>query len=95
MEDDNIFKMKSHSEKIFYLKQILSAKPKHYADSYKTDILFFFDDFNSLNPMFNFLKEIKTGDEIEVWVDKLTSRIVMHEDDDEIKEIIADYYSCG
>ncbi len=87
--------MLSHSGKIFYLKQILSAKAEHYADNYKTDILFFFDDFSESNPFFGFLNKINTKEEINQWVDKLTSRIVMHEEDDLVSEIISDYYSCG
>jgi len=42
-----------------------------------------------------FLKEIKTLIEIENWVSKLTSRIVLREDEMEVNEIINDYLELG
>ena len=45
--------------------------------------------------MLTFLKKIEDESSIRNWVDKLTSRIVMHENDDLVSELIADYFHNG
>ena len=87
--------MLSFKEKIVHLGNILNKSEENYADSFRTDILIFFDEFNVQNKLFNFLKEIKTFIEIENWINKLTSRIVMKEDEMEVNEIINDYLELG
>jgi len=82
-------------QKILVLKSILEETPINYADSFKTDICLFFNEFNLRNPMLSFLEKIEDESLIRIWVDKLTSRIVMHEDDDLISELIADYFYNG
>ena len=42
--------------------------------------------------MLKFLHNLKTEAEIIQWVDKLTSRIIMHEHHDGVDDIIADYW---
>jgi hypothetical protein len=84
--------MLSFEEKISYLQQSLNKIEENYADSFRTDILFFFDDFNVKNSKFQFLNKLHSFNEIERWITKLTSRIVMKEDDLEVNEIISDYY---
>lgn len=89
--------MMTFSEKISYLEDFLSRDEENYADSFKTDILFFFDDFSESNPMFEFLVKINSKDEVDDWVNKLTSRIVMRLDEEQetTSDLIADYFYNG
>ena len=87
--------MISVSKKIKFLEQVLEETVTNYADSFKTDIQFQLEGYRpeQLNELF--LSKCKNEDAIRNWVDKLTSRIVMHEDDEEINEIIQDYVLNG
>jgi len=89
--------MMTLSEKISYLEDLLNRDEENYADSFKTDILFFFDDFSESNPMFQFLGKINSKDKVEDWVNKLTSRIVMRLDEEQetTSDLIADYFYNG
>ncbi len=82
-------------DKIEYLKEQLNTVSNNYADSFKTDILFFIGDFNEQNKLLSFLNKLDSKIEIIKWIDKLTSRIVMKEYDIEINEIIFDYIEFG
>ena len=82
-------------KKILALENILEEIPNNYADSFKTDICLFFNEFASKNPMLIFLEKFDDESSIRNWVDKLTSRIVMHESDDVVSELIADYFYNG
>lgn len=65
-------------EKIQYLEQFLNQKEENYADTFKADITMFFDDnFSKENSQLLFLDNLNSEQEIEIWVDKLTSRFVM------------------
>ena len=65
-------------EKIEYIEQLLSQTEENYADTFKADItLFFDDDFSEENSQLQFLDNLSSKQEIENWVDKLTSRFVM------------------
>ncbi|WP_367772701.1 hypothetical protein AB3G33_03720 [Flavobacterium sp. WC2421] len=59
--------------------------------------MFYFDEFNIANPMLSFLNKITTREEIVIWLDKLTSRIVLKYDDDyeQINDFIYDYIELG
>lgn len=87
--------MLSREEKITFLIQILDTIKDNYAASFKTDILLFFEEFDPKNPNLKFLTNLATKQEIENWIDKLTSRIVMKEDLDSVNEIICDYIELG
>ena len=87
--------MLTFQEKISYFENSLNKTEENYADSFRTDIQIFFDKFNVENKLLFFLKEIKTFIEIENWISKLTSRIVMREDEMEVNEIINDYLELG
>ena len=87
--------MLSLKEKIFHLEITLNKSAENYAESFRTDIHIFFDDFYIENKLFNFLKEINTTAEIEDWIIKLTSRIVMNEHEMEVNDIIVDYLEFG
>lgn len=87
--------MLTFQEKISYFENSLNKTEENYADSFRTDILIYFDKFDVENKLFFFLKEIKTLIEIENWISKLTSRIVMRENEMEVNEIINDYLELG
>ena len=84
-------------EKISHLESFLSQPEINYSDSFKTDILFFIDDFNVSNTLLSFLNNFKTYIEIEDWVDKLTSRIVLkfEEENEQLQDFIYDYIKNG
>jgi hypothetical protein len=82
-------------EKIVYLENCLNKTEENYADSFRIDIRIFFDQFDIENKLFDFLNAIKTLIEIEKWISKLTSRIVMKEDELEVNEIINDFLELG
>ena len=65
-------------EKIEYLEQLLNQTEENYADTFKADITMFFDDnFSEENSQLLFLDNLNSKQEIENWVEKLTSRFVM------------------
>ncbi len=74
--------MLSLTDKIHYLENYLNNPQDNYADSFKTDILIFFDEFEETNTRLAFLHKLNTYDEIENWVNRLTSTIVMKFDED-------------
>lgn len=65
-------------EKIQCLETYLNLSKDNYADSFKQDIIIYFeDDFIEENKSLGFLKNLKTKEEIINFVNKLTSRFVM------------------
>ena len=84
-------------EKIFCLEEILTYPVENYSESFKIDIMFYFDEFDISNPKFSFLSKIKSKEEIILWVDKLTSRIVLKFDDanEQMNDFIFDYIELG
>jgi hypothetical protein len=87
--------MLSKKDKIKMLDKILDVNDGCYADSFKTDLLFRLGDLEIENENLNFLNHLKTKSEIENWVNKITSRIVMREDDETVENIIDDYLENG
>ncbi len=89
--------MLNFDEKILYIEELLINSNENYADSYSADIYIFFDEFNSNNEKFDFLKELKTPIEIDNWFRILTSRLIMKEDEEDfvVNEIICDYMELG
>lgn len=85
------------NEKIQYLENYLSHPNENYADSFKEDIIMFVDDFTDQNNLLSFLNNIDYFEEIENWVDKLCSRIVLKFDSEgeEINDFIYDYIQFG
>lgn len=76
------------SEKIDVLKAYLEDEKDNYADSFKSDIYFFFNEFEDLDEIehrLGFLKTLHTTEDIQNWVDHLTSRIVLKYDEDEME----------
>lgn len=77
--------------RIKILKTYLSDIKDNYADSFKTDILFYFNEFEDVQNLdFKFLKELTSKEDIHNWVDNLTSKIVMkyNEDEEQLSEFI-------
>ena len=90
--------MLGFDEKIDYLKEVLGVVDNdNYADSFKVDISLFIGDFDTLNPKMIFLNKLSSRIEIDGWIDKLTSRIVMKFDEDNecIDDFIFDYMEFG
>ena len=85
------------NEKIQHFENYLSQPHENYADSFKEDIIMFIDDFSDQNELLFFLNNINSLEEIENWVDKLCSRIVLKFDSDgeEINDFIYDYIQFG
>lgn len=90
--------MLKNEDKIEVLKAYLSDSKDSYADSFKTDILFYFDGLDSIkenNTKLNFLKNLKSKQDIHNWVDNLTSKIVMkyNEEEEQLSDFIF-YQTC-
>lgn len=78
------------TDKIEVLKKCLLAKDESYADSFKTDILIFLDDFKEDDQNLLFLHHLRSQEEIYDWVQRLTSKIIMKYDekDDQLFDFI-------
>ena len=82
--------MLSFAEKISYLENYLSQNEENYADSFKTDIAVFLGDFENQNTKLNFLENLSSKQEVSVWVNNLTSKIVLKfdEENEQLSEFI-------
>lgn len=89
--------MLSLVEKISYLESCLNEIQDNYADSFKTDISIYFGNFDLQNSNLIFLNNLSSKEEIENWVNKLTSRIVLkyNEESEELNDFIFDYIELG
>lgn len=89
--------MLSFKEKITFLENYLSEIADNYADSFKTDILFFFNEFEAENSHLIFINKLNSKIEIYDWVDNLTSRIVLKFDkeNEQLSDFISDYLKNG
>lgn len=89
--------MLSFNKKIQHLENYLSQTNENYADSFKEGIIMFIDDFTDQNKLLSFLNNIDSLEEIENWVDKLCSRIILKFDSEgeEINDFIYDYLQFG
>lgn len=83
--------MLKYEDKIEILKKYLLDIKDNYSDSFKTDILFYFNEFENIqNIDFKFLNKLKSKEDIYSWVDNLTSKIVMkfNEDEEQLSDFI-------
>ncbi len=89
--------MLSFEEKISYFENSLNKTEENYADSFKEDIILFIDFFARENVLLNFLNNLNSFEEIENWINKLTSRIVLKFDSEceQINDFIYDYIVLG
>lgn len=86
--------MPTFDDKISHLESYLLAEPSNYRDSFKMDIYYFFNaEFDQKNPFLEFLKEMSTFSEIEDWVDRVTSNIVLKfdEEQEQINDFIFEF----
>lgn len=84
--------------KIKHLERYLNKKKNNFADSFKDDIIIYFDDdFSKNNECLNFLNDINNKEAIERWVDILLSRFVMNFDAEfeQESDFIFDYLTSG
>jgi hypothetical protein len=79
-------------QKINFLEYYLLDIKDNYADSFKSDIHFYFNDFDINNPRLKFLEKYNTEIEITNCIDNLTSHIVLKfkEDEEQLSDFI--YY---
>jgi hypothetical protein len=77
--------MLSFKEKINVLKSYIDSKNGSYSDEMKAelDIFFFENDF----PL-DFLNDLNTEKEIQNKIDVIIHQMIMHEDEEELQEII-------
>lgn len=83
--------MLSFTDKISILENYLLEVNDNYADSFKTDILFYFNEFEDVQTDdFKFLKKLNYKEEIYLLVDDLTSKIVLkfNEDEEQLSDFI-------
>ncbi|MCP4055683.1 MAG: hypothetical protein GY739_22105 [Mesoflavibacter sp.] len=81
-------------DKIEILKTYLYDIKGNYADSFKTDILFYFDEFEDIqNTCFKFLNKLNSKEDIHILIDNLTSKIInkFNEDEEQLSDFI--FYS--
>lgn len=85
-------------QKIKTLESFLNLPEQSYADSFKQDIIIYFEeDFTENNEELEFLNNLNTKEEIVNFVDKLTSRFVMKFDSqiETENDFIHDYFVNG
>ena len=83
-------------QKIHHLENHLNKVEENYDDSFKQDITMYFnEDFSEENQELNFLNNLNTKEEIETFVDNLTSQFVLKFDEKQESEndFIQDYLS--
>ena len=88
--------MLSFEDKIDLLKKYLLIE-ETYADSFKYDIMIWLGELTPENSNLTFLKTLVNEEDINKWVDKLTSRIVLKYDEefDQLSDLISDYVEMG
>lgn len=83
--------MLNYKDKIETLNAYLLDVKNNYADSFKTDIFFYFNEFEDIHSVdFKFLHELNSKEDIHNWVDNLTSKIIMkfNENEEQLSEFI-------
>jgi len=89
--------MLSFEEKIIYLENSLNKTEENYADSFKEDIICFIEEFYVKNERLQFLNYLVSFEEIDYWIEKLSSRIVLKFDyeSEQINDFIYDFIENG
>ncbi|MEY5040579.1 MAG: hypothetical protein RLZZ414_104 [Bacteroidota bacterium] len=82
--------MLTHYQKISILQSILKDVGKGYSESFKTDVLFYFGDFEVGDVKLDFLKGLQVEVEIKARVELLLSQIVLkfNEEEDSLGDFI-------
>lgn len=80
-------------EKITFLQAYLNGEQRTFSDTFKTEISFYFDVYETNNPKLKFLHNLKTQSEIKSKMDGLLSALVLkyNEEDDEFGEFVEWY----
>jgi hypothetical protein len=89
--------MLTSEEKIIYFENSLNKTEENYYDNFKEDILIFIDDFSIKNERLKFLNNFVSFIEIDNWIEKLLSRIVLKFDgeSEQINDFIYDFIEKG
>jgi hypothetical protein len=89
--------MLTFEEKIIYLENSLNKTEGNHYDNFKEDIVVYFDEFNTKNERLNFLNNFISFTEIDNWVEKISSRIVLKfdEESEQINDFIYDFIENG
>jgi hypothetical protein len=84
-------------EKISYFQKSLNKTEGNYYDNFKQDILIFIDEFNSENCHLKFIENLTSYKQIDKWIEKLCSRLVLKFDSEseQINDFIYDYIENG
>lgn len=87
-----------YEEKITFLKNYLSVKPENHRDTFKSNVIYYFnDDFKKENTLLLFLKKLDNESEIISFIDSLNSSIILKfdEEDEQIGDFIHEYILQG
>ncbi|CAM3593308.1 hypothetical protein ABF179_002335 [Flavobacterium psychrophilum] len=89
--------MLTFEEKIIYLENSLNKTEGNYYDNFKEDIVIYFDEFTTKNERLIFLNNFVSFTEIDNWVEKISSRIVLKFDEEceQINDFIYDFIENG
>jgi hypothetical protein len=90
--------MATLEKQLDWLREVLEEKPERFADYYKEDIANYLDidsiDSTDIEDLFNekfvIFNRCETKDDVQEFVDKITSHIVMKA---QIEDIVADFLS--
>ena len=80
--------MLNFAEKISYIEHFLLQNEDNYSDSFKTDIAIYLGEIENSN--LNFLEKLSSKEEIAIWVNNLTSKIVLkfNEEEEQLSDFI-------
>ena len=89
--------MLTFEEKISYFENSLNKTDGNYYDNFKEDVYIFIDEFNVKNERLQFLKSFVSVAEIDNWIEKLTSRMVLKfdEESEQVHDFIYDFIENG
>ncbi len=76
--------------KISYFKEYLSVKNNNYGDEMKAEIYFNLFELGNESD-FMFLEKLNTKKEIEYKIEILVSKMILHEHEDSLNNIIVNY----
>lgn len=77
--------MLTHHQKSQFLQSIIASSNGSYADAMKDELVIFF--FENEHPL-DFLKDLKTEQEIQNKLDAIIHQMIMHEDEASLQEIM-------
>jgi hypothetical protein len=85
--------MLTFEEKIKYFENSLNKTEENYYDNFRDEIIIFFDEFSVKNERLKFLNSFYSYTEIDNWIKKLSSRIVLKfdEESEQINDFIYDF----